>query len=138
MWTFRLVGGESLAMRVGLASVEHSGGLSLWSVFLTQEEAATLETVLVSRGIRVARWAEGPSEEQIKERDALMKAQRGEAEYLTASCPSCFWLDLKAEEAGLCGLQGWHDTTRTEALRMYERARKDACDCPLINREDAG
>lgn len=129
-WTFRLLGGEPVVMRVGLPTVEHDGILSLWNLWLTAQEAHELEVLLVARGIRVSRWSEAPSEEAQAERDMLLKAQRGEVTYLTIQCPSCFWMDLKAEDK--CGLLKWHKDTRDEALRMYDKAREDALSCPLL------
>ena len=133
LWTFRLVGGEPLSLkaRQGLPTMEHQGSLSVWSILLTEEEASALEALLVEKGIKVGRWAEGPSAEQMAERSALLKAQAGEMEFPTARCPECFWMDLG--EAGLCGLRGWHSAVREEALRTHARARGDALSCPLAN-----
>ena len=136
MWTFRLVGGERLMLQIGPSTVEHSGSLSVWSLFLSEIEASALEDLLVARGIRVNRWAEGPSPEQAAEREILLKAQAGEVEYLTMQCPVCFWLDLGATGAGLCGLRGWPAAMRKEALLTHEKAREDAFSCPLLNPED--
>ena len=136
LWTFRLVGGERLMLQIGPSTVEHSGSVSVWSLLLLDVEAAALEGLLVDRGIRVNRWAEGPSPEQAAEREMLMKAQAGEVEYLTLQCPRCFWLDLGASETGLCGLRGWPSEMRKEALLTHEKAREDAFSCPLLNPED--
>jgi hypothetical protein len=134
VWTFRLLGGEPLKMQVGLPWVEHDGSLSLWNLLLTAQQAYELETLLVSRGVRVSRWSEAPDAEAQAEREVLLKAQRGEVVYLTVQCPSCFWMDLGVEDR--CGLRKWHKDTRDEALRMYDKARADALTCPLLKDED--
>lgn len=133
MWTFRLQGGEALALKGGLLSVEHDGVLSVWNILLTAKEAQELEGLLRARGIRVSRWSEPPPPEAQAEREMLLQAQRGEVTYLTLQCPACFWMDLKVEDK--CGLQAWHKDTRDEALRMYDKARSDALACPLLKDE---
>jgi len=130
MWSFRLLGGEPVAIKMKFVSVEHDGHLSLWNLWLTVSEAQALEDLLIAQEIRVTRWSEVPSVEAQKERETLLQAQRGEVSYLTLQCPSCFWMDLNAEDK--CGLRMWHKTTRDEALRMYEKARTDAWCCPLL------
>ena len=65
VWTFRLVGGVEIDARGRLphaspADLRHDGGLSLWCLLLTDEEAEALAAFLSEQGIGVTRHkAEG-------------------------------------------------------------------------------
>jgi len=103
--------------------------MSLWSLYLSDGEARAVEAHAVSNGSRVTRHAELPNTEQLEERDTLMSAQRGEIDFLTIQCPSCFWMDMNV--VNRCGLVVADSPTRETALTTFLKAREDAISCPI-------
>lgn len=136
VWSFRLTGGEPFRGQLGPtgafpSAVDHPGGraTTLWTARATVEEADAVQEALEARGIRVARWAPEESDEQREERARLRAAQADEVVFPTAKCPTCFWLDMGAEEP--CGMATWAVPVVLEAMAAHERARDDAQACPV-------
>lgn len=134
VWTFRLAGGDSFRGSVDIpnafpAVIDHPGGkaMTVCSLRLSSEEAAQVEALLRSSGIRVQRWSVEETVEQRELRERLRAAP--DLEYPSVKCPGCFWLDFEGPR--LCGYKGWAPAVITEALETYQRAREDVDGCPV-------
>ena len=134
VWTFLLRGGNPFRGSVDIPRafpvvLDHPGGKArtVCSLRLSLEEAAQVEAVLQSSGVRVQRWSVEETAEQGALRERLRSAP--DLVYPSAKCPGCFWLDL--EGPSLCGYKGWPPAMVQEALDTHARAVDDVAVCPV-------
>ena len=132
IWTLHLSGGEPFEGLINLPGVmpvriSHTGGVTLCSLQLSKQEAATLGQFLLLKGIQVKLEAQEVTPEQQGERSHLGDESQV---FLTPKCPSCFWLDITSMVSP-CGVEGWTQEMFDESIDTYEKAVTDLEECPL-------
>ena len=90
-WTFLLNGGETFEVQIGAnPQVIHRGGLSLWTLHLTDEEKNELEKILKSK---VSQYQALGSNDKLEDETRETANNPNTAMH----CPQCFtcsWYDL--------------------------------------------
>jgi len=74
-------------------------------------------------------FCDSQTEEQTKERQALLGVQREGYVFRCPQCPTCFFFDPLVETD--CGVDSWESETLQEALKSHEKAQSDYTSCSV-------
>lgn len=121
--TFLFKGGSPVQFRFpSNPVVRHTGGDTLCSLFLFDDDVDTLRQILGSCGIALQEMGSGQEKDEADKHDPL------------PTCLTCFWLDPN----GQCGLLSWDKPTIREASRHPEASPAIiACTTPEIWKENS-
>lgn len=118
-YTYRLTKGSSFSLQIGTNSpCFHNGRLSVWNLYLTDEEKSALDLRL--------REIQQPFDtyESIQEEKNLYNQTHCD------QCASCWWFDISLPIK--CGLQHYEEEVVREILQENMTAKEDQIRCPIL------
>ena len=140
LFRFSVTNGSAFQLQIpGNPSVGHEGGTSIFSLLVTEDEAAQLVDTIESFGCGVRLYHPNlQTPEQENERLTLLGVGREDTVWPSASCPECSWFDpLLAEDP--CGRAGWPAEMITAfAANPKPQSDSDACPVPHLWRKSNG
>lgn len=131
LFRFSVSKGSPFQLQIpGNPGVSHAGGTSVFSLVLTEEEAAQVVDTIESFGCITRLYPPTrQTPEQEKERHTLLGLGKEDTVWPSASCPECAWFDpLLAGEP--CGRLGWPPEAIT-AFAANPKPQQDSADCPV-------
>ena len=135
IWTVQVQGGTPFGLGVaGNPRVEHNGGMSVFHLVLTEQQAEVIKDIAERRECKIdIRLMQKQTDGQKSERMALLGIQRGEKCWPCGACPNCAWFDPLIEVGEPCGHVSWPVETRA-AFEGSAKAAKDWEECPVKER----
>lgn len=131
LYRFSVSNGQSFDLQLpGNPGVSHGGGMSVFSLVVTEDEISQLVDTIKSFGCQVEVFPPNlQTPEQETERLALLGIGREDVVWPSASCPECAWFDplLSGDP---CGRVGWPPETIT-AFSTNPKPQQDASQCPV-------
>lgn len=131
LFRFSVSNGGSFQLQIpGNPGVQHDGGLSVFPLVLTEDEAGQVVDTIESFGCTVRLYPpDRQTSEQEKERHTLLGMGKEDVVWPSAACPECAWFDpLLAHEP--CGRLGWPP----EAIKAFlsnPKPQQDSAACPV-------
>lgn len=127
VYVFHLQGGDPISVKTeGSPMQTHNGKMSVWRLFLTNEQSQSLVHILNTRNIRVL-YVDGKIDRGGEQREK--QVQWANREWRTPKCPTCYWTDPNLPTE--CKL----DYQELIPNPIPEKAQKDAEECPLLEIE---
>ena len=112
--------------------VEHDGGTTATHLVMTDQDAATLRSLLAEYGGDVdLAYSTRQTPEQKSERLALLGAGREDTVWPSAACPECAWFDPLIDHP--CGRAAWPvEVIDTLAQSLKPQQDMEACPVPHV------
>jgi len=131
-WTFLLNGGETFEVCIGVnPQVIHNGGLSLWTLHLTDEEKNELETTLKGK---VSQYQALSSNDKL-EKETTETAKNPNTAMHCPQCFTCCWYDLTY--LNKCGAMDLPHRLVKKLISSENTVQAIAYrNCPVINKEE--
>lgn len=92
-WTFLLTDGDEFEVRIGAnPTVSHNGGISIWTLHLTNTEKDNLEDFFTKNK---QRYQTLTTDEKL-EKETTLKVKDMDSVFHCSQCFSCCWFDLSS------------------------------------------